>query len=463
MKHRLILLMLLIIVSTVQANETTTSVTMRFSVEAPEGYASYANTYSRVNWSPDSTMIAISFNIVDDRNIPILDLWQVYRAETGELLYEGEQFIGWYADSNRMLVRDNASSAPKIVNALTGTTIETLEDAGEIFPETLIDNAIFNLDESNRLRVYDVETGTILLTFEDVTELPLVFANNSLFAVNITDTGLLVYDTLDFSLQYSLLDYSAGLRYRQNQQDWSPDSDRLIVIPLDTWHPFFGPRNIWTLGEGVSEPIYNVTGGMIWSPDGTRIVAASDYTKIRIYDSITGELLETIHGNVDAPLHPLQWIDQYLFIIGGDYGLLPPTMLIVWDFERGEFIVSHVVDVAYNYWLEGDELLIFEPWYGLTRFALQTGEIIETIDVEQPFHNLSPNRRWIIRTESPFEEGVPAPIYVYDFEMFELVAILERHTEIIRTLIWSPDSRYFVSVGEPDIVIIWEVLENTIG
>ena len=89
---------------------------------------------------------------------------------------------------------------------------------------------------------------------------------------------------------------------------------------------------------------------------------------------------------------------------------------------------------------------------------LTTGETISETVYDDRILRMSPDRRWLLADGTTFEPGVPAPIHVYQAEPFSLVATLEGHTEIVRFIRWSPDSRRFASVGGPALIIVWELV-----
>lgn len=442
--------------STLQTQEDS-GVIRRFTVEAPAGYV---NTHTVVHWSPTEEHIAIRFDMLDEGRIPTQAVWQVFDVQSGDLLHEFADFIAWYADGSRLLIRRDESALPSILDLQTGRTVASLADAGTVFPDSLISDTIVSLGDANTLRIYDAETGVLRFSLEEVADLPIYAPDGTRFVVTIREVGLQVYDTADFILLYQLDGYNTEPRYKSV---WSPHGKQLIVVPQDDFRSNLGPHHIWTLGNSLSESIYNITGAIVWSPDGDRIAVPSDFTKVRIYDSMSGEVMETIRGYADGPTTSLHWEGHYLIAKSGDYAFVPPLVLSVWDFEQDLFTFDKVVDIGYQYWIEDGEMVVFEPFVGITRIAMDTGAITYVVKFDRSLPYISPDHRWIIEGESPFESDVTARIVVYQSDPLEAIAMLEAHTEIVRYVSWSLNSQYFASIGGPNTVIVWEILEDSVG
>lgn len=457
MRFCLLLLILFQPFSTLQAQEVSVAIAQRMAIEAPAGYV---NTHTVIHWSPTAEQFAIRFDILDEGRLPVQSVWQVFEVQTGTLLYEFADFIAWYAAGNRLLIRSDESAQPSILDLQTGQIIASLIDAGTTFPDGSIKDTIVNLDAANTLRVYDAETGMLRFSLEEVSGLPIYAPDGTRFVVNMLDTGLQVYDTVDFTSLYQLDGYSTEPRY---ETVWSPLSEQVIVVSRDDFPSDHGPRYIWTLGNSLSEPIYELTGAVVWSPDGDRIAAPSNFTEVHIYDSMSGERMETIRGYSNEPTDSLYWQAHYLIAESGDYAFTPPLVLSVWCFEQDRFTFSEGVDIGYQYSIENGEMVVFEPFRGITRITLETGAITYREEFGRFLPYISPDRRWIVGRESPFEPGVTAPIVVYQFSPLEPIAILEAHTEIVRYISWSPNSQYFASIGGPNTVIVWEISDDSIG
>jgi WD40 repeat protein len=461
MKYRLVGLLLLFLLNShivIQA-QSEDRIAKRFEVTAPSGYESG----NRLSWSPDGTLVAISFTFHDESYKLFEESWQVYDVQTGELVNEFFNLIAWSADSRRLVVRRAENALPQILDAHTGALLGTLENAGSTFAYDMVrspsifiltGDVIPNLDRlTNILRFYNAQTGALLHTLPDVLELPVYTHDLSRFAVSTT-IGVQIYDAASFIPLHTLERFLLS----DYQLSWSPDDQHLLVKPQDA-HYRLGPLHIWTPDGDLSAPIYNVTSRMVWSPDSSTLAAPSDYSKIRLYDADSGELVETIRGFSEGGLYAEQWYGTYLISISGNYQFAGVD-LNVWNTETHSFIFQGSVDVGYQYRLQDNILEIYQPFVGLRQIDITTGETVQELTFEQPFLFRSPDRRWLIRTDFPGDsESSPAPVFVYQAEPLELVATLQGHIDMVRYIDWSPDSRHFASIGMNN-VIVWEVVKN---
>ena len=337
-----------------------------------------------------------------------------------------------------------------------------LENAGLDFAEEPISDVIINRDDEpvihtdpQTLRIYDAQTGALRFMRENVSGLLVYSPDKTQFVITVAGTRVELYSVADFEL----IDAVDGFWINPNDAVWHSDGRQLLVIQDNPAPWWYQPYHIWTLGEGLSAPIYNVTGNISWSPDGSQIVAPSDYTKLRFYDSHTGELQETLRGFANDPIVSVSWKEHYLAGIYMDYldAWYSVPRLLVWDSERGE-VVYECDDIPWfvglNYHIENDMLEIWGYLISLRRVDLTTGEVL--FEGVNKSLSLSPDRQWYLVNNTHFDEGVPVPIDVYETESQTLIASLSGHTEIVN-FYWSPDSRHFASVGGPGIVIVWEV------
>jgi WD40 repeat protein len=453
MRYWLVIIPLALLSFSINAQTNETTVVQVFTIETPDGFDARA---SSIRWSPNSRLIAMSFNVLGSGAVSIAEIWHLYDVATGERITEFSEFIAWYADSSHLLVRPSLGAQLTVIDAQTATPLFRLDNRPTKFPNETIVNEIVSLDATNTLRIYDSETRNIRLTLDDVAEFPFFSPDRSRFVVSIRDVGVQVYDASSFDMTHSLEGYRTG---NAREGTWSPDGQQLLVIPLDSIYQRFGPRHVWTLNAGLSAPIYNLTGRVTWSPDGARIVGPSDYTKIRIYDAPTGELLETIFEFGEGPIHGLSWDGRYLWgSSGGGINTLPGYSISVYDFERAEVILNIPVDLGAGYRLRGEVFEITDI-SNFRRINLETDEIL----LERSFNQfssyvfLSPDWRWITVNNTNFEPDVPVTLDVYNLETLEFVATLEGHTEIIRHISWSPDNTHFATIGEPNLVV-WEIV-----
>ncbi len=459
MRIRLLALILLVglVCPPVGYVQSDVTVVKRFAITAPYGYQP---AYYGQSWSPDNTLLALEF--VPQANSPDSLAYarqQVYDVQTGELVNEFADLIAWSADSRRVVVRRAYNAPPQILDARTGAQLAILADAGQSFaydvvrspsPFVITGHVLPNLDRNtNVLRFYDDQTGALLYTLTEALELPVYTHDLTRFAVSTT-TGVQVYDAARYALLYTL----EGFVIPQPPPDlWSPDDRHLRVAPQQTY-PKLGPLNVWTPGGALSAPIYNATGTVAWSPDGSLLAVPTDYGKIFIYDAETGSVVETLRGFPAGQTFIEHWTGTAIMSITGDYQFTG-FVLSIWDTGTRAFLFHGGVDLGWSYRLQGDTLAIFEKLSGFRYVRLSTGETIHQLPLGSFFLYLSPDERWIAGTGGEPPDSFP----LYRIEPFELVATLPGNGEEIVDILWSSDSHYLVSL-ETSSLIVWEIVEG---
>jgi WD40 repeat protein len=425
-----------------------TDVTRWFSVIAPSGYGTQSTTLS---WSPDNRFVALNFDKPEGSEAGVR--WHIYEVETGRLLHEMTRFIGWYPDSSRFIMQSERDTPVQVVDTRTGAVLAVLKNAGGQFSQRGVEGEIISLDDDHTLRIYDAETGAMRFNLKGVWSIPYYSPDKKLFVVYTYRVGLQVYDAVTFTLLYALEGYSV-----RSGENWSPDSAGLIVTPINSRYHKFGPYFIWTLNSGLSAPIYNVTSSMVWSPDGRLVAVSSDHTKVRIYEAGSGELVETIRGNY--PLRVSQWYRDYLLVYTGMIMFDIPNTLAVRDMERNAWVFETGLglDFIYRVRIEGDQVEIFQPFIGMQQIDLKTGNILHQVEFSPSFWTPSPDYRWLVNGGFPEDEANIVPIEVYRSDSFELIDRVKVNASIVSYIVWSPDSRYFVSIGDLNIVF-WRMPE----
>jgi WD40 repeat protein len=336
-----------------------------------------------------------------------------------------------------------------------------LTETGTTFDRHPIQNDIINLDDTNTLRIYDSATASLLLTLENVEDLPVYAPDHTRFAVSIIDSGIQVYNTTTHTLDAALDGFRIELiGYASDyygKSVWSPDGTMLSVVSINNPDPFLGPRHIWTVGDTLSDPIYNLTDDVVWSPDGSQIAAASDLSKVRIYDAKTGELLDTIRDIPETPISVEWWTENGILINSGS-NRDGPVYLSLWNPQQNAFILQEGVGLE-NHAVQDNRLYSIALGSRVRLFDLETGHLISESALEILAHWQSPDLRWMVSTNWLLTENDSdlLHIYVAHFDTLELVADIQTDTDFISFIEWSPDSQFFATVSEPTTVI-WKIV-----
>jgi WD40 repeat protein len=323
------------------------------------------------SWSPDGLRIATDRQIRDvATGLPAVVIPNLYGN------------IAWSPDG-RWIISDyryGYSSAHRIYawDPATGELLTTLT-----IPECWIDGLAWSADGSRlaasciyfvienqqyvegsyhtKIHVWDVDDGgEAVLTRPQESERgnqmprtpPASVSPDGLRVAFDTGTAVEVYALATGELVESLDGY--GLDGEANQ--WNGDGTQLVVLTRDS-DPRHGPKYIWTIGEGLSAPIYNATGQVWWSTDGTQMATVSDYSVLRFYDAATGELAETVRGFPDGEMS-IDGVSNETYIVTthGSYVGSPPPSFAVFNVKTRRVTLTAGMGLG-GFRLEGDRLI----------------------------------------------------------------------------------------------------------
>ncbi len=262
-------------------------------------------------WSPDGMLVATSSFDNTAR------IWDAVTGEELHVLDHGNQvwMLDWSPDSTRIVTASSGGTA-RIWDVISGELVNEVQ----LSPSDVIlfsarwspdSTRIINGDMTSHNTVWDANTGETLaiLDFDAVRPLLGSTSHCVLFGPS-----------------------------------WSPDSRR-IATGCSTSGDMPAPGVlIWDAATGELlksfESVYNGAARVDWSPDGTRITAASSSTAsnagmITVWDAATGELLQTFAGH-SAYSYGLSWSPDGSRIASGDLD----GVVKVWDPETGSEVLG---------------------------------------------------------------------------------------------------------------------------
>jgi len=235
-----------------------------------------------------------------------------------------------------------------------------------------------------------------------------------------------------------------------------------------------------------------------WSPDGSKLVAASGDFALRIWSGNDGALVKTLHGSATESVFAT-WSPDGALIASVSFG----GSVHVWDGQMDSPLYSLPLDsLAVNNSLNS---IVFSPdseriactGKDVTVYDSRTGDLIATLPgassgLESTMVAWSPNGRYIASAE---RDGM----YLWDARTFNLIdtvpmlfgrrgcmawspdgnrvaatlqggsvglldassrtqlATLEGHTESIQRLAWSPDGKCIATASFDHTLRLWEV------
>lgn len=334
----------------------------------------------------------------------------------------------WSADG-RKLVTPNRYGGAAVWEVTTGTLATRYESPLET-PVLSADGGLITLTdrEAHKLVIFDLETGDLVATLPDATSLPLYGSPPSLGTAFSPD--------------------GAHIAYRSQ--------NRVIVADLAS-----GERVAVLEGYPDDQAIIRV----IWSPDGSALVAASgdplDGTAgtlilwQRIEDGSFVEVFQTksIHTSNAAwtvalfsPSGTLVALEQ----APTDSG---PFEILVYDREAGEVILT-LQEYVLAAWVSDEVLLTSKlaGWQQLTRWNVRTGEKELGALGAAPGEVYAPGGTFYARLIDPAGRGIEVRYWVRGN-----VVAKGYHGSLVNGIAWSPDGRWIASLAFDGTIRVWPV------
>jgi WD40 repeat protein/TolB-like protein len=181
---------------------------------------------------------------------------------------------------------------------------------------------------SNRIKVWDAETGRLLRTLKhgrNVTA--LAYSPDSRRIASCSSNNIRVWDAESGALLCSFANFwNNAISAGGFSVAFSPDGRRIIS------DAFFHIVGIWDTETG--ELLNTLEGHTSWvtavaySPDGRRIISGSEDNTIRIWDAESGRLLQILVGGSDS-------VNAAVFSLDGKRILSASWRIDIWDRDDG--------------------------------------------------------------------------------------------------------------------------------
>ena len=168
-------------------------------------------------------------------------------------------------------------------------------------------------------------------------------------------------------------------------------------------------NEVWSFSPPAPQGRYNYSNSVAYSPDGKYIVSCDLDGKVRIYNSESGVLLQTLSGH-DQSAESVAYSPDGKYIVSGAYG----GNIRLWDIENGNVLMM---------------------------FSGYRNAIYSTA--------LSPDDKHIA-------SGAGNTIRIWSIESGRELYKLSGHTGAVRSVGYSPDGKYIVSGSDDKTIRIWD-------
>ncbi|MCB0206708.1 MAG: WD40 repeat domain-containing protein, partial [Anaerolineae bacterium] len=229
---------------------------------------------------------------------------------------------------------------------------------------------------SDGARLWDAETGQLLLTFQHDAPNGAVWSSDGQHiltygggeAVGYQSSGgsgtARVWDATSGELVFTLEGHEAGIM----SAEWSPKGDRILTASLDNsariWEATTGKLLVTFTGHETGVDTCNILctpGSSAWSPEGDRVVTGDQAGEIYIWDPGTGEKLVHLMGHTE-------WVNTTVWSPDGTRiaSTADDGTARIWDASTGEELFSYSLPQALRaYWSPDGERVMFVAWNGV--------------------------------------------------------------------------------------------------
>ena len=259
-------------------------------------------------FSPDGT------RVITASSDKIVRIWD---AKTGTVLKElkghtGAVGIAAFSPNGERVITSSDDKTARLWDARTPSVLKELNGGkvGQGIHAALSPDGarLVTASDFGTARIWDARTGAVLKELKvDGNVLSLAFSpNGAQFVIASSDMTARLWDVSTGKV----LTVLKGHRGAVTSAAFSPDGTRLVTASMDNtvriWDPQTGAvvKELKGHGDGVASTAFSPdrhgVNAAAFSPEGARLVIASDDKTARILDARTGAILEELKGHGDA-------------------------------------------------------------------------------------------------------------------------------------------------------------------
>lgn len=229
----------------------------------------------------------------------------------------------------------------------------------------------------------------------------------------------------------------------------SPDGSRVVTASNAGTIRIFGVndgKSIFKM-KGHSESVTRA----IFSPDARFVAAASSDTTASIWDAQTGKLLRKLEGHSA----PIQWI-SYSFDGESVVTASEDGTARIWNAATGEvrFVLRGHSGWTMQAEFSRDGTKVAVRAWGPSRvWNAKTGEPISQLS---GFSNLAASIAFSHDGTQVLMAGMDGQVFVYDADTGRILLTLNGHQHRVNSAVFSPDGSMIITASDDRTVIIWD-------
>ncbi len=435
---------------------------------------------------------------------------RVWEAQSGKLLATLAENVGWglsaqFSPDGQRIVTASSGKTARVWEAQSGNLLTTLQGhEGDVLSAQFSPDGqrVVTASSDKTARVWEAQSGKLLATLQGHEKL--------VFSAQFSPDGQrVVTASFDKTVQVweaqsgKLVTRLQGGLGQANSVQFSPDGQRIVTTHMDEFSPDY-QRIVATHRDAL---VWDTESGKLlvalqghesqvnsaqFSPDGQRIVTASDDKTVRVWDAQSGKLLATLQGHqervVSAQFSPdgehivtasfdktaRLWEAQSSKLVatfgGHDFALLsaqfsPDGQRIVtaaksvqvWEVQSGKLLAT----------LQGHENLVFSAQFSPDAqrvvtasndktarvWEAQSGKLLATL---QGHENAVAGAQFSPDGQRVVTASFDKTARVWEAQSGKLLATLQGHGGAVRSAQFSPDGQRVVTASDDKTARVWE-------
>ena len=259
----------------------------------------HSNGVNHASYSPDGKQIVTASSDC---------LIKVWNAENGKLIntFEGHKSMirrVSFSPDGKLIVSASADTTVMIWDAVSGKPLKVLSGH-----QDWVNSAEFSADgklvvsAADDIKIWDVESGSLVQTFtlKDESNKPLYRHGSGVLSASFSSNNNYVVSSSYYDNKTIIWDVATGYpaqvineQYPVFSVCYSHDGKKMISVVLDELN------TIKLRGEGISENVSTIIGhkdkviSLAFSPDSRFLISASEDKTIKLWNVLTGELVES--------------------------------------------------------------------------------------------------------------------------------------------------------------------------